>query len=321
MMNKIFVFSCQVATAVAFWIADFYHPEMYFRNGFYTFLALAVIYLVFKLVLEHLFARRIKDSKTKYSFKKVISIIYVVVFAGVVIQIWVTNTDAMLVSYGLLAAGIAVSLQDLFKDFVGGIIIFTTGLYRVGDRIEIESTCGDVIDIGILYTTLLEIQEWVKGDQATGRLTVVPNGYVLSKAVNNYTKDHNFIWDEIVLPITYDSDWKIAKEKLISIGNAETSSMAAQAETEMSSIMEKYYFSKREVEPRVFLALTDNWISLTLRYITDVRKRRAVRDRLYQHILKEVEGSGGAIRIASESTTITNLPGPPTKQGSRRKGP
>jgi small-conductance mechanosensitive channel len=319
-MNKIVVFACQVAAAVTFGVADFYHPDMYLRNGFYTFLALAVIYLIFKLVLEHLLVRRIKDSKTKYSFKRVISIIYVVVFLGVVIQIWVTNTDAMLVSFGLLAAGIAVSLQDFFKNLVGGITLFLTGLYRVGDRIEIESKYGDVIDIGIMYTTLLEIKEWVGGDQATGRMSIVPNGYVLSKVVDNYTKDHNFIWDEVVIPITYESDWKTATEMLTNIGKAETGTMASQAEGEMSFIMEKYYFSKRDVEPRVFLELTSNWIALTLRYITDARNRRAVKASLYQHILKEVEGSGGNIKIASESITVSEFPESPMTQGRKRKG-
>lgn len=318
-MNKVVVFACQVAVAIGFWVADFYHPDTFLRNGFYTFVALAVVYLIFKLVLERVLVRRIKDSKTKYSLRKVISIVYVIVFAAIVIQLWVKNTNAMLVSFGLLAAGVAIALQDMFKNFVGGITIFVTGLYSIGDRIEVDSSFGDVIDIGLMYTTLLEIRQWVNGDQATGRLTIVPNGSILSNVVNNYTKDHNFIWEEITIPVTYDSDWRTAVEKLTSIAKIETGKMAAQAEAEMSSTMEKYYFSKREVEPKIFLTLTDNWIALSLRYITSVRERRAVKNRVHLDFLKEVEASNGAIRIASSSINITEFPELVMKQTKQKQ--
>ncbi len=62
------------------------------------------------------------------------------------------------------------------------------------------------MDIGVLYTTITEVGEWINGNQATGRLSIIPNSNVLTNNVNNFTKDHNFIWDEISLPITYDSD-------------------------------------------------------------------------------------------------------------------
>lgn len=91
----------------------------------------------------------------------------------VVVRIWVEYTQTLLVSYGLIAAGITIALQDFFKNFVGGIMIFTTGTYRVGDRVEINSKFGDVIDIGIFYTTLLELKEWVEAEQPTGRISMV----------------------------------------------------------------------------------------------------------------------------------------------------
>ncbi|MCJ7606280.1 MAG: mechanosensitive ion channel family protein [Thermoplasmata archaeon] len=306
--NRLVVFSGQVAAAVMFWVMDYYEPNTHLENGFLTFLSLAVIYLVFKILLESILVRRIKDSKTKYSVRKALSIVYIIVFIGVLIQIWVTNTDAMFVSYGLMAAGIAIALQDFFKNFVGGLTIFLTGIYRVGDRVEVDSKSGDVIDIGLLYTTMLELREWVDGDEATGRLATVPNGVVLSKIVNNYTRDHNFIWDEITLPITYDSDWQMATQRFEEIARKETVEVAARAEVEMSSITGKYYFSKRVVEPRVYMKVTDNWISLTVRYITSIRERRASKNALYKLMLTEVQGSDGRIKFASETIDITHFP-------------
>jgi len=191
---------------------------------------------------------------------------------------------------------------------VGGLILFLGRQYRVGDRIEVNGRFGDVIDIGLMYTTLLEIQGWVDGDQATGRLTIVPNGVILGDVVNNYTKDHTFIWDEITLPITYDSDWKSLAEAFTRIAKEETAVTIVDAERQMAAIMEKYYFSKRAVDPAVFVKLTDNWIELSVRYITDVRQRRDVKSRLFELFLKEVESMGDRARIASESINVSQSP-------------
>jgi small-conductance mechanosensitive channel len=219
----------------------------------------------------------------------------------------VEETETLIVTYGLVGAGIAVALQDFFKNFVGGIAIFLTKMYSVGDRIEIETNYGDVIDIGILYTTLLELRRWIAGDQATGGLTVIPNGVVLSKPLYNYTKDNTFIWDEMEIPVTYDSDWNQAIEKMIHIVKVETKQMITQAEQELSTLRQKYYLSERDVEPAVFVRLTDNWIVLRLRYITDVRQRRATSNRISQKVLQELERIEN-IKIASETLDIVGFP-------------
>jgi len=135
------------------------YPYPYLQKGFYTFLAFTILYLVFLIAFEEIVAKRIRGPKPRYSFRKTVSILYLVVFVAIIIMIWVANTHTLLVSYGLVGAGIAVSLQDFFKNFLGGIVIFVTGIYRGGDRIEINSKYSDVIDIHILYTTLMERNE------------------------------------------------------------------------------------------------------------------------------------------------------------------
>jgi len=289
------------------WFANSRYPKDYLDKGFYTFLALTIIYFIFKVAVEGTVIKRIKEAKAKYSFRKVVSVLYIVVLLFVVIRIWVQDTGSLLLASGLIIAGIAISLQDFFKNFVGGILIFTTGIYRVGDRIEIGSKVGDVIDIGIFNTTLLELKEWVAGDQATGRLTLIPNGYVLSGNVSNYTKDHNFIWDEISLPLTYDSDWKEAISKILTIVKKETENITDQAEKEISQIREKYYLSERRVEPQIFLTPTDNWINLNIRYVVEIRGRRLLRDKLSRMILSEIEKSEN-IKIASATYDIVGFP-------------
>ena len=307
-MNRLVALAAQVAMCCLSWVADYYYPNPNLEKAFYTFLALAIIYFVFKILLEQTILRTVKDAKTRYSIRKALSTVYVLVFMLVLIRIWVEDSQALLVSYGLIGAGIAIALQDFFKNFVGGILIFSTGIYRVGDRIEIDSKFGDVIDIGLMYTTLLEIRGWVEGDQATGRLTIMPNGRVISGVIHNYTKDHSFIWDELELPITYESDWKYAIERFSKVVETETAELTKHAEKDLANIMARYYLPKRGVEPSVFVTLTDNWINLSVRYISLVRDRRPLRDRLYRHIMEEVNASGGRIKIASETIGITEFP-------------
>lgn len=305
-MKKGFIFSIWVSVTLGFWIANYFYPLAYLEKGFYTFFVLTAIYAIFKLVLQEKISKTIKNKKTKYSFSKIISILYIAVFGISVITIWVENPQDITVAYGLAGAGIAIALQDLFKNVAGGVVLFLTGIYRVGDRIEINSQTGDVMDIGILYTTVLEIKNWVAGDQATGRLLSIPNGQVLSNNINNYTKDHNFIWDEIHIPIDYSADWKLAYKNILEIVTNETKQIAQNAEQEIAKLEEKYFLDKRSVDPAIYLTSTDNWISFYIRYPTEVRNRRFIRDKITRLVLDELSKLN--IKIASTTLEIVGLP-------------
>ncbi|WP_455368524.1 mechanosensitive ion channel family protein [[Eubacterium] cellulosolvens] len=309
--NKVIYFFILIFAIIILWLINLEYGNIYLIKSYQTLIALTIIYFIFKLLLEGIVKKKIRDSKTNYYFNKANSIIQTIIFLIIVIAIWVQNVEALFVTFGLFAAGVAIALQDLFKNFVGGIMVFATGIYRVGDRIEINSEYGDVMDIGIFQTTLMEIREWVGGEQATGRLKIIPNGLILTKVVNNYTKDHKFIWDELTLPITYDSDWKEAIQKIGTILRKETDAMTKMAEIQISKIGEKYYLPKKIVEPSIYLSLTDNWINLGIRYVTEVGERRFMRDRLSQLILAEIEKSP-KIKIASETIDIIGFPNEPT---------
>ena len=306
-----------IALAASLWALDHYYPNPLLHKAFVTAVAVAMIHLLLRHIFQDLLIGRMTVSKTRYSFRKTVSILYIVVVVAVLMNIWIENTQSLLVSYGIIAAGLAVALQDLFKNFFGGIAIFVTGIYRVGDRVEINSRMGDVIDIDILYTTLMEMGEWMSGDQSTGRLTIIPNGHILSGSVNNYTKDHPFLWDEISLPITYDSDWKEAVTRILSVVRSETEKVGGEARESITNMDGKYYLPRRLVEPAVFITLTDNWINFDVRYVTMVRERRLAKSRLSRLILEEIERSEN-IKLAS--TTIDIVGFPEVRLGDRRDG-
>lgn len=298
-----FIFLSLVAALA--WFLDLKYQKEYLSKIFYSFLALSLSYLVLKVFLEELIGTKIQHSRARYSFRKTTQLLFILISFIIVLRIWIPDPQALLVAYGLFAAGVAIALQDVFKNFAGTLAIFLTDVYRVGDRIEVNSRYGDVMDIGLFYTSLLELREWVDGDQTTGRISLVPNGQVLSNSVQNYNKDHNFLWDEISLPITYDSDWRKAIEIIQSIVLEETSGATTHAEQEISRLEERYYVSKRNIEPAIFIQPTDNWIMLRVRYVVEVRERRLVNNVIYKKILERIQETDD-ISIASETLIVTS---------------
>jgi small-conductance mechanosensitive channel len=305
MFDKIMTFLILLGISVLTWFLNFRYENVDITKLAYSFIAITISYFLFKLLLEEIFSKRIKDQKSRYTFRKTTQLLFIITGLIIILRIWIVNPQALLVAYGLIAAGVAISLQDVFKNFAGALAILVTGIYRVGDRIEVNSKYGDVIDIGVFYTTLLELREWVDGDQATGRITLLPNGQVLGFTVNNYTKDHRFIWDEFSIPITYGSDWKKAVEVIEEIIKKETVNATKKAEREISKLEEKYYLSKRNMEPKVYITLNENWIMFHVRYVVDTKDRRLIQNDLLQLVLENIQKMP-EIKIASQTLTITS---------------
>lgn len=305
MFNKLITFAILISIAILTWFINLKYDNIDISKISYSFTTISISYLFFKILLEETVAKRIREQRMRYTFRKTMQMLFLVVAFIVILRIWIVNPQALLVAYGLIAAGVAISLQDVFKNFAGALAIFIGDVYRVGDRIEINSKYGDVIDIGLFYTTLLEIREWVDGDQATGRITLLPNGQVLGSPINNYTKDHQFIWDELAIPITYDSNWKKAIELIEAIVQKETKEATRQAERDIFKLTDKYYLSQRNIEPKVYITPTDNWVMLRIRYVVHTRDRRITKNDLFKIILELLQKSSDIV-IASQTLTLTS---------------
>jgi small-conductance mechanosensitive channel len=207
MTKKFFIlFTCITAAGLVY-LSSFWFDQLGLEKLFSSLVSISVLYAVFSIGIEGLFARRLSDSKTRYSFRKAVSLILILLCIVVLLRIWIPNPQALLVAYGVVAAGLAVALQDLVKNLAGSLSIFLGGIFKVGNRIEINGVTGDVIDIGLFNTTLLEIKNWIGADQATGRIVTVPNGAVLNQPIKNYTKQHQYLWDELTVVVTPESDW------------------------------------------------------------------------------------------------------------------
>ena len=306
MIRKTIIMAALILAAVITYVLDLFY-ELGIEKVYLTFIALAIIFLSLNIFTVELVARRIKDPKAKYSFRKAISIISIVLMILSLAIVWIEDSTALVLSYGLIGAGVAIALQDILRNIAGGLTIFVTGVYRVGDRVEIGERTGDVIDIGIMYTTLMEIRQWVEGDQATGRLISITNGTIITGSVTNFTRDHRYIWDELMIPITYQSNWRKASSLLKDILVSQTEEFYEGAQRDIERIGEKYYLPSQDVLPNVYVVPTDNWLSMHLRYTVPVRERRVIRDRINRLLIEMLEKNPD-IEVASENMEISRFP-------------
>lgn len=272
----------------------------------YSVLMLLIAYAV-NIFIENIIKRKITETRERYSIRKAVSTVVSILTFGAILGVWFQETTTLVLAFGLLSAGIAIALQDLLRNVAGGLIIFLTTPFRAGDRIQVDNDLGDVIDIRIFYTTLMEIREWVDGDQYSGRIFQLPNSFILNKTVKNYTKDFSFIWDEITIMLTYDSNYKKAREIIKRMAHEITEPFEQKAKTELLNMGEKYLISQADVEENIYTRITDNWIDLRLRYVVDPRKRRLIRHALSEKILEELLPEKD-IKIASATFEIVGFP-------------
>ncbi|MPM83032.1 hypothetical protein SDC9_130095 [bioreactor metagenome] len=195
----------------------------------------------------------------------------------------------MLIAYGILSAGIAIALQDVLRNIAGGILLVLARPIKAGDRIQIQDTVGDVLDIGNLNTTIMEIREWVDADQYTGRILTIPNSFALNQTIKNYTKDYSFIWDEIRILLIYGSNWRKAKETALETASPTIAEFEDLARKELLLMGEKYFITTYEVRTNLFMKMEENWIEMRLRYVVDPRRRRIISNLLISSILEALE--------------------------------
>jgi small-conductance mechanosensitive channel len=288
--------------------ASFLYPSDLLFQLFLTVLAVAFVYLVFEVFLVHALVRQIRDDMARYSLAKMLYVLSLIILGVILIEIWVADTQGFIVSLGIIMAAVAIDLQDLFRNFAGSIILFTTRIYQVGDRISTGAVTGDVVDIGLMNTTVMEAGGWIRGDQPTGRFTTFPNGVILKDVIHNFTPaGSSFLWDEITIPLTYGSDWKKARDLILPLVVQETAPAMTAARQEIGRMGEKYYLAGISLEPGVYIVPADRWIEVSFRYVTGVRERRETKSRLTELMLAAISAEP-SLSLAGEPAAGTSGP-------------
>jgi small-conductance mechanosensitive channel len=249
-----------------------------------TLVIVGGLWLAQRLVLA-LAYRRAHDPWVRYRWRKTISYLSLLIGLVLVGRIWVERVGSLATFLGLFTAGLAIALKDLVANFAGWAFIVWSRPFDVGDRVQVGPHAGDVIDLHLFQFTLNEIGNWVDAEQSTGRIIHVPNGKVLSEPIANYDKGFRYIWSEIPVTVTFESNWKKAKEILEAIAVRHAEQLTEQVEKELLEASRRYLIAYTKLTPIVYVRVAEHGIRLTLRYLIRSRFRRGSENAIWQDVL------------------------------------
>lgn len=251
-----------------------------------TIIVILIGYLLVAVLVKFT-NRRVKDLKARHTLRKNIAYFVTVLIILIIIFFWFHKLSSFTIFLGVASAGVALALQEALLCVAGWFLIMFKHPYEVGDRIELSGVKGDVIDIRLFQTSLLEIQNWVEADQSTGRIVNIPNSAVFKKEHYNYNRGFEFIWNEIKILITFESDIKKAEEIMLAHGRELAGNMEDLVKRKIDVMTRRYMIYYDKLSPIVYTNIKDSGVELSLRYLTETKKRRSTHDTLCRSILED----------------------------------
>jgi len=249
---------------------------------FVIFIIIVIQRLIKKFVLG-----KIEDIRVRYQWQKIS--LYLAVFLIIIflISTWLNIFGSVATFLGLISAGIAIALKDPLVNMVAWGFILIRQPFKVGDRVQIGDIAGDVIDIRLFQFSVNEIGNWVDADQSTGRIVHIPNGKVFTEPQSNYTAGFQYIWHEIPVLLTFESNWKKAKQLLTDIVNHHGVLLGKEAENQIKEAARTFLIFYNKLTPIVYTTVRDSGVLLTLRYMCNPRERRSIEEKIWEDILNK----------------------------------
>lgn len=253
------------------------------------FLSLAVFVLLWLLrflILKGVW-KKTDNVRTRYVWRKTLSYITVIITFFLILNIWFEGLEGLETYLGLVSAGIAIALRDPLTNITGWFFILIKKPITVGDRIQIGEHRGDVIDIGVFQITLLEIGNWVESDQSTGRMLHMPNSKIFVDPLLNYTRGFGYIWNEIRIIVTFESNWQEGKRILAKVVKTHSEQFSQEAEKSIKEASKQFMIFYSQLTPTVYTSVADNGVVLTMRYLCNPKMRRGSEENMWEAILEE----------------------------------
>ena len=232
------------------------------------------------------------------------------------LSIWFDDPGRLSTFMGLVAAGLAFAAQNLVLSVAGYFVIVFGRVFDLGHRIELGGVRGDVLDIGLVKTTIMEMgvpralfpepHHWVAARQYTGRVVTVANAEVFRQPVFNYTANFELLWEELTVPLRYGTDLAKAEAVVLDAAQTHTREAVAVAGQQLEQLRRRYLVEQTDLEPSTYVRLTDNWVELTVRFLVSTHGVRVVKDRIARSVLKSFGETG--IEVASQTFEVVRTP-------------
>ncbi len=265
-------------------LADLSHG--FTQNLMFTIAVIFAMWLI-RMVILRIVYRNSSDPELHYRWRKYLSRVLFFIAILILGRTWFEGFQSIATFLGLLSAGIVIALKDSVADLAGWIFLLWRKPFEIGDRIEIAGVSGDVIDQRIFKFSLIEIGNWVDADQSTGRVIHIPNHKVFTENIANYTADFQFIWNELKVRISFESNWKKAKKLLQKIADRHSANISEEAKQQLRRAARSYLITYRILTPTVYTDVKDFGIVLNIRYLTNPRTRRGTEQQIWEDVLTE----------------------------------
>lgn len=250
-----------------------------------TTLFVMLAFFVLRRLLLRALLRTVEEPARRYSVGKIISYGLGTVAVLLIVQAWISERLDLGTWLGLLSAGLAIAFRDPLVNIAAWLFLLVRQPFKVGDRIQLGDIAGDVVDIGPLTFSLLEIGNWVRDDQSTGRIVHMPNGAVFQKPVASYTHGFEYIWNELDITVTFESDWSKARDALTEIVWRQSERTRDEVQAQIARTAQKYMIHYKHLTPIVWVAVVDHGVCLSVRYLCPARQRRKSANDLWIAIL------------------------------------
>ncbi|MEX0885494.1 MAG: mechanosensitive ion channel family protein [Phycisphaeraceae bacterium] len=277
--------------------------------------AIVVVLLLVRAILVHVIGRRIGDVMRHYHWRRGVNYSTGLLAVLLVGAVWVEALVQLTVVLGVAAAGLTIAMKEPLLNLAGWIHILIYRPFDVGDRIEVNGVTGDVIDIRPFQTYLLECGRWVEVDQSTGRRMLIPNMLVFTHPLANYTRGFEFIWDEVNVRVTFESDWRLAKRLLQDVGQSHARAFCEGAQHQLRRAAREHMIFFQKLTPVVHVKVVESGVQLTLRYLAPVRRRRLCMQEVWEAILDAFAGQADIAFAYSTSRLYEGPVGAPGEQG------
>jgi small-conductance mechanosensitive channel len=283
-------------------------------------LAVSVAVVILVKIGQRVAKKYISEPARLYHTSRFLSRTGGVVIAVILLSALSPGLGDLVTILTVIGAGLAIAMREVLLNLAGWLYITLMSAYKQGERIEINNIHGDVVDIRLMRTTVMEIRGWVDADQSTGRLTHLPNGWVLMHATYNYSRGFKFIWNELSITLTFRSDWEKARDIMAELAEESAVLVEQQAAAEIRQMSREFLVHYSILTPFVYVRVVDNGVRLTLRYLCDVRKRRGTEHAItvsILHAFKQTEN----IEFAYPALNLARYDGPqfgpPDAKGGR----
>ncbi len=269
-----------------------------------------------RILIRQVLGGAVADPR-RFWARQGVQVVTAIVLALGVLSIWITPHTNITTGVGLISAGLAFALQQVILSLAAYFVILRGDTFGVGDRITLGGVRGDVMRLGFLKTTIMEMGQppsisgtdpavWVNSRQYTGRLVTVTNGAIFREPVYNYTRDFPYLWEEIVVPVSYDADRAKVERILLAAASAHAVVNSPEAHQAIQRMRSRYALTDASLEPAVFWRLTDNWLEMSLRFLVPDRGVREIKDAISRDILTGLDHAH--IGIASTTYNIVGVP-------------